>query len=366
MMKIFIFPLFAGVLGILSMVQTSYANKENITMTQYKSVEKELKSDSVENSGLTWGLHESLKDCVSCHSNQTAQNSSENYTLIKPVPELCYSCHKDVGIEGQWWHGPVAAGECLLCHEPHKADYKSLLKKTVPQLCYQCHEINTLELITNHTDTSYVRCNDCHERHSSPGKKLLKQNFYKSEAGSISVIQNPSVLPRLLLLDRRDSLIGLQSIKVELTVDGFESLRNYGVTKDMIMLKIKKFLNNNSIKILTDKEQAKASLQIQLRLIEVPSQQNPGQVAALSGSFSVSLSQIVELLENTQNGKTKFCTATTWNTDAVFLWGATQVEDGLNKAIDVLIGQFSQDYILANHLESRNGGIESDQRATGI
>ena len=352
-MKIFILPLFAGILGIFSIVQTSDVKKENLTIIKNKNAEKGFKHDTVEDSGLTWGLHESLKDCVSCHSSQPEQNSSENSSLIKPIPELCFSCHKDIGTEGQWWHGPAANGECLLCHEPHKANYKTLLKKPVPKLCYQCHEISTLELIKNHTNTSYSQCNDCHENHSGSGKMLLKQNFYKSEAGLTSISKNPSVLPSSMLIDQRGSLAGLKSVKLELILDGSELLKHYGVTEDSIRIEIEQLLQNSGIEVLSDKEQAetRSILQIQIRLIDIPSQQNQKQVAAFSGSCNVYLRQVVELLGISQNSKSRFCTATTWNTDAVFLWGATQVEEGLNKALDVLIGQFSHDYVLAKNTD---------------
>ena len=364
-MKNIILQIFLGTMSILCIVQASNINNENTTLIPNKSPEQIFIPESVEDSGLTWGLHESLKDCVSCHSNQPELNSSEDYNLIESLPELCYSCHKGIVNKEQWGHGPVVNGQCLLCHEPHKTDNKSLLKEPVPQLCYQCHEVETLKLIKNHTESSYARCNDCHEHHSGPGKMLLKENFYKSAFGLTSVSKNSSLLPKTLLLDQRDTLAGLKSIKVELIVDGSELLKRYGVSEDLVMINIQKLLDNSGIKIISDKEQddSKALLHIQLRLIDIPSQQNQGDISALSGSFNISLNQLVQILRNSQNNKTYFCTATTWSTDAVFLWGTTQVKEGLNKALDVLIGQFSQDYIRINNFESTNGDIKSENHA---
>jgi len=175
-MKNILFLISLGILSIFSIAQESISNKENVILNHNKNNDQIFEPETVEQSGLTWGLHESLKDCVSCHSNQPELNSTENYNLIEPVPGLCISCHKTITTEEQRGHGPVVNGECLLCHEPHKTNNKSLLKESVPKLCYQCHELDTLKLIKNHTESSYSRCNDCHEHHSGPGKMLLKEN----------------------------------------------------------------------------------------------------------------------------------------------------------------------------------------------
>ncbi|MHC4436213.1 MAG: cytochrome c3 family protein, partial [Planctomycetota bacterium] len=82
-----------------------------------------------------------------------------------------------------WVHGPVATGTCLLCHESHKTENKSLLRKPVPELCYQCHSTDSLKSVANHSDKSYQNCSVCHEGHVSPGRMLLKQDFLKTDAG---------------------------------------------------------------------------------------------------------------------------------------------------------------------------------------
>ncbi|MGE5193879.1 MAG: cytochrome c3 family protein, partial [Deltaproteobacteria bacterium] len=77
----------------------------------------------------------------------------------------------------------VATGNCLLCHEPHKAKNESLLRKPVPDLCYQCHEEQAIRQIKNHAEASYARCIDCHEGHASTGRGLLRQTFLDQPAG---------------------------------------------------------------------------------------------------------------------------------------------------------------------------------------
>ena len=342
-----------GVVGILCSIQVLFANQKKITPIQYTLEQKYFEPNSVESSGLTWGLHEGLKNCIPCHNSQPERGSSENASLIKPVPELCYVCHKDIGTKDQWWHGPAGTGECLLlCHEPHKTDNKSLLKKPVPELCYQCHEIKLVQAIDGHSDKSYIHCDDCHENHAGSDKMLLKQNFYKSENGLSFFNRSPLLLPQSIFIDSRDSLTGLQSVSIELIVDGSESLMRYGISEDLIRARIEQCLQKAGIKILSDKKKTgkQPSLQIQLRLMDVPLQQNSKQATALSGSFNIDLRQTVGLFGFSDNNENRFCTATTWNTNAIFLWGPTQTEEGLNKAIEVLMGQFCRDYTIANNL----------------
>jgi hypothetical protein len=42
--------------------------------------------------------------------------------------ELCYSCHDRVREQvgsSSFIHGPVAAGFCIVCHDPHGANERS-------------------------------------------------------------------------------------------------------------------------------------------------------------------------------------------------------------------------------------------------
>ncbi|MHC4205828.1 MAG: outer membrane protein assembly factor BamB family protein, partial [Planctomycetota bacterium] len=131
----------------------------------------------------TWGLHEPLKNCVSCHGDRSEKATADRPELVAPVPKLCYGCHKEFLTPDGWVHGPVATGTCLLCHESHKTENKSLLRKPVPELCYQCHSTDSLKSVANHSDKSYQNCSVCHEGHVSPGRMLLKQDFLKTDAG---------------------------------------------------------------------------------------------------------------------------------------------------------------------------------------
>lgn len=121
-----------------------------------------------------WSVHEPVKDCTQCHGQQPRRGFSSKVQLVAGVPQLCHQCHdKFAALEG-WVHGPVAAGDCLLCHNPHRTRTEALLKKAIPELCYQCHETRAIHLIDKHGQPSHAHCTDCHEGHASKARSLLR------------------------------------------------------------------------------------------------------------------------------------------------------------------------------------------------
>jgi predicted CXXCH cytochrome family protein len=303
-----------------------------------------------EESGTTWGSHEPFKDCTACHGDQSQQASADNPHLIDSVPKLCYGCHKKyISLDG-WVHGPVATGDCLFCHEPHKALNKSLLSKPIPDLCYQCHETRTLQHVANHSDKSYAQCDDCHEGHTSPGRMLLKQDFLKTDAGQDYISKNPSALPQSTFVDRRGSLSGLRGVKVVAVVEESELFKRYGLTENSVRTKVEAQLRRNGVKIIGRKEQIlrQSWFYVYLRLMEIPSNPHSDRVEALSGSLNIFLRQKVELPGTPGDSKRRFCTATTWDTGGIVIWAAANIEEGLDETIKVLVDQFSKDYLDAN------------------
>jgi predicted CXXCH cytochrome family protein len=301
-------------------------------------------------SGATWGLHEPLKNCLPCHSNQSEQASTDQPNLVAPVPELCYGCHKEyISLEG-WVHGPVATGNCLLCHEPHKTDNKFLLSKPIPELCCQCHEARSLKSVANHSDESHAHCNDCHDGHASPGRMLLKQDFLKTDAGLDYVSKNPSSQQQSMFVDQRGSLSGLRGVTVVAVVEQSDLFKRYGLTEDAVRTKVEMQLRRNGVRVINRKERIvrQSWLYVNLRMMEVPSRHNLERVDALSGSLNIFLRQKVELPGTAGENKRRFCTATTWDTGGIVIWGTTQIEEGLDKSIEVLVEKFSKDYRQAN------------------
>ena len=83
--------------------------------------------------------------CRICHAqidasvvpHKTAGKSARG--LAADPPALCITCHERKMFEGKVTHGPVAAGMCVGCHNPHSSDHQGLLKKEPAALCLDCH-----------------------------------------------------------------------------------------------------------------------------------------------------------------------------------------------------------------------------------
>lgn len=119
---------------------------------------------------VVWYVHEAAKDCTQCHGNRQGRRFSSEVQLTARPPELCYECHKDVvpAASRGWVHGPAAAGECLLCHEPHKTTNPHLLRAPTSSLCHKCHQEVADESAPDDTKESHSQCTSCHAAHASP------------------------------------------------------------------------------------------------------------------------------------------------------------------------------------------------------
>ena len=345
-----------GTLGIAGLAVASQTNKTpNDHLMKYQPGAGKVDYPNSEelardDSGATWGLHEPLKDCVTCHYKQPEQDSSDIPYLVAPVPQLCYGCHKDYISPAKWVHGPVVTGDCLFCHEPHKTDNKSLLRKPIPELCHQCHEAGMLQSVANHSDESYAHCNACHDGHMSPGRMLLKQDLLKTDAVLDYISKKPSTQPQSTIVDRLGSLSGLHGVKVVAVVEKSDLFKRYKLTEDAVRTKFEMQLRRNGIRIIGPNEQIvrPSWLYVYLRLMEVPSQNHLEPVDVLSGSLNIFLRQKVELPGTPGDSKRRFCTATTWDTGSIVIWGTTQIEEGLDDTIGILVEKFSKDYLDAN------------------
>ena len=117
--------------------------------------------------------HGPSRDCKLCHK-KLDQSRWAAPQAVKGIPEMCFDCHGTYADPQYYVHGPVAVGQCDLCHDPHESVYDSLLLDTVPKLCYRCHDRISIESIASHEKETVSECNSCHEAHVSSKEKLLK------------------------------------------------------------------------------------------------------------------------------------------------------------------------------------------------
>ena len=109
------------------------------------------------------------RNCSGCHD----RNVGFDATVAEG--KLCKQCHGSYSklIEGDWWHGPAAQGECGYCHEPHKSEHPGVLKTPQPDLCFDCHDSSDIDANSAHANLQDQRCSACHDPHSAGNRRLL-------------------------------------------------------------------------------------------------------------------------------------------------------------------------------------------------
>ncbi|MBI4687607.1 MAG: hypothetical protein HY756_07475 [Nitrospirae bacterium] len=97
--------------------------------------------------------------------------------LVTSLQELCVDCHiQKTTTEAGWVHGPVANGNCVICHSPHRSKFQyMLLKEKSVDLCGQCHSKENLIATDDHKKGE--ECVSCHNAHAGKNRFLLKKDF---------------------------------------------------------------------------------------------------------------------------------------------------------------------------------------------
>lgn len=125
-------------------------------------------------------------DCIACHNPHAADVEK---LLIAPKADgkLCFQCHADRrdSFNLKEVHKPVKE-DCGLCHDPHSSDHKMQLHKEPSNLCKSCHEKKNPEIFKAAADSEFKhvpvnegRCPECHRPHSSNYKPLLVNTMEK-------------------------------------------------------------------------------------------------------------------------------------------------------------------------------------------
>jgi predicted CXXCH cytochrome family protein len=176
--------------------------------------------------------------CANCHDPHF---SNEPHLLAGRTDALCMTCHdrdvktkdgrtvasmKETLTKSEFLHGPIRAGNCSACHDPHGAEHGALLSRAFPQsfytrfdikkydLCFTCHQpdlvltdktVNltnfrdgekNLHFVHVNRDEKGRSCKSCHDIHGSNlpnhiasevkfegSKWAMSMDYRKSETG---------------------------------------------------------------------------------------------------------------------------------------------------------------------------------------
>lgn len=108
------------------------------------------------------------KECGTCH------DQSNMGKFVESQPDLCYECHEDFSKKYKVLHGPVAGGQCTMCHNPHSSVNENLLTRTNQSLCLYCHESKQVMEAEQHLDIKDVNCTECHNPHGGEDRNVLR------------------------------------------------------------------------------------------------------------------------------------------------------------------------------------------------
>lgn len=120
--------------------------------------------------------------CISCHN---PHGSTNPMSIARTGQDLCIVCHqgKKEEFEQGFMHAPVKDG-CVDCHNPHESPMRFQLRgngTSVSSLCFNCHEAAIFTKQHRHGPVGSGDCIACHRPHNSTFKKLLIASPEKGE-----------------------------------------------------------------------------------------------------------------------------------------------------------------------------------------
>ncbi|MCF8056818.1 MAG: hypothetical protein K9K37_09275 [Desulfocapsa sp.] len=112
--------------------------------------------------------------CTECHRKRRGKI---DFKRITPVRSNCTTgnCHPKMGKDAAHVHGPVGAGVCISCHNPHGSNEPLQMARTGQELCLVCHEAKRKEFEQEVIHPPVEEgCVDCHDPHQSPMRFQLR------------------------------------------------------------------------------------------------------------------------------------------------------------------------------------------------
>jgi predicted CXXCH cytochrome family protein len=137
-------------------------------------------------------LHPKSSDCVSCHVPKA--RDAHQFTV-----KACASCHQMVKQTDKYVHGPVAAGECLACHDPHGSEEPQMVRMFGAELCERCHVDMKARLAEKRFTHAPVKedCSSCHNPHASPSKYQIRVDSAEQCLGCHKTLRKELVTARV-------------------------------------------------------------------------------------------------------------------------------------------------------------------------
>lgn len=140
------------------------------------------------------------RECGKCHADdsarsfqfggakttKTSKSTRKRYgpRLAYPLKKLCVVCHSEKSEHFAKslqlsMHEPVATGQCVKCHDPHKAKRQYMLQgKNSIDLCARaCHtKDNFMDTVVHRKDRK-KDCLECHNPHVGKTAQLLRADY---------------------------------------------------------------------------------------------------------------------------------------------------------------------------------------------
>jgi predicted CXXCH cytochrome family protein len=107
-------------------------------------------------------------DCIVCH----IPVAKHKFKPITDIAAQCRDCH-DVATGMTSVHKPVKDGKCTSCHSPHQSPNKFNLRAAGAELCFACHNRSLAGGKVVHGPVAVGNCASCHAGHQSKYARLL-------------------------------------------------------------------------------------------------------------------------------------------------------------------------------------------------
>lgn len=107
-------------------------------------------------------------ECRICHKPV----GKHEFEPIKKASDICYQCHDKKDTMSKV-HIPVKEGMCTSCHSPHQSPYRFQLYEEPPKLCFMCHDEGMVKGKFVHGPVAVGGCVVCHNPHQSDHPRML-------------------------------------------------------------------------------------------------------------------------------------------------------------------------------------------------